>query len=119
MRIDDSQFSFEAVLEFVDSRFDAAQADLCAFIDRLFIDFPIDRPVFVPRSAKRLAMCPLEEDLRELWVGHVTVRLRNENGFASPGWADRLKKKDDAYNPRMGLPRSLGQSITKQDAPWL
>ena len=117
MRVDDSQFSFEAVQKFVESRFNAAQADLCAFIRRISIDFPIDQPTFVPNEAKRLAMCPLEEDLRGLGVD-VTVRLRNETGFAGRSWADR-KVKDAAYNPRVGLPTFLDQKIMQRNEPWL
>ena len=117
MRVDDSQFSFEAVQKFVESRFDAAQADLCTFIRRIFIDFPIDRPTFVPNKAKCLAMCPLEEDLRGLGV-EATLRLHNEAGFAGRSWADR-KVKGAVYDPRMGLPTFLDQKIKQQNEAWL
>ncbi|KAJ3541966.1 hypothetical protein NMY22_g3684 [Coprinellus aureogranulatus] len=122
IRLDRSICSLEAVKVLVDHRnrlSKLAAVPPCVPFRRLSIDLPVPRPIFVPRSARRLATCELEEELREIGID-ATLKLRDHNGLHRSSFQPYTAKSWHRYDPNDGLPQanSCYRQQLEEDRPW-
>ncbi|KAJ3541964.1 hypothetical protein NMY22_g3688 [Coprinellus aureogranulatus] len=125
IRLDRSECSLEAVKSLVEYRNNCsgltAVPSPCVPIRRLFLNLSsVPRPVFVPRQAKRLATCALEEDLRELGID-ITVEMKGQTGYHSMSFWRNQMRQPHRYDPKEGLPHPNSRCVKEleRDGPWL